>query len=151
MGVIKGAAREAGKEVKRRTGCGFLSEAIQFLGKDLESEVGGRTQKFYGFVMPPVDMYKDNNEIRVVVDLPGFAKDQVSINLNGNMLRLSATREAGDGEAVYVQRPNKVKKRIKLPAYIKRGEEPECAASMQDGVLTLTVPVPASGKDITIG
>ena len=151
MGTMRGAAREAAKEARRRTGCGFLPEVIQFLGKDLEREVSGRTRDFYGFVLPPVDIYRDQNEIRVVVDLPGFAKDQIRVNLEGSVLRVGARREADAQEAVYAQRPNHIEKRIRLPAHIRRGEEPECPAALQDGVLTVTVPVPSTGKDIAIG
>lgn len=150
MGVIRGAAREAGREVKRRTGCGFLADTINFLGKDIERGMEDHTQEFYKFVMPPMDLYKDGNNIRVVVDLPGFTKEEISINLDGSMLQLTANRKSDNEDAVYAQRPNNITKRIRLPAHIKRREEPDCVASMQDGVLTLTIPVPASGKDIVI-
>ena len=151
MGMMRGAAKEAGREARRRTGCGFLPEVIQFLGKDLEREMSSRTRDFYGFVLPPVDMYRDEDQIRVHVDLPGFSKDQIRIKLEGNVLRVSACRDAETKDAVYTQRPASIEKRIRLPAHIKRGEEPECPAALQDGVLTVTIPVPSGGRDIAIG
>lgn len=150
MGMIRGAAKEVGREAKKRTGCGFLPEVIHFLGKDLEREMSGRTRDFYGFVLPPVDMYRDEDQIRVYVDLPGFAKDQIRVKLEGNVLRVSARREADAQEAVYAQRPVNIEKRIRIPAHIRRGEEPECPAALQDGVLSVTIPVSSAGRDISI-
>lgn len=146
MGTMRGAANE----IRRRTGCGFLPEVTQFLGRELEREVSGRTREFYEFVLPPVDMYKNGDEIMVVVDMPGFAKDQIRVNLEGRILHVSARREVDTKEAVYTQRPSRIEKRIKIPTHIRRGEEPECPASLKDGMLTITVPAHSSGRDITI-
>ena len=146
-----GLMREAAKETRRRTGCGFLPEVIQFLGKDMERELSGRTREFYAFVLPAVDMYRGDDDIRVVMDLPGFTKEQIRVKLERNMLHVSARREDDTKEAVYAQRPSRIEKRVRLPTRIMRGEEPECPASFQDGVLTVTVPVSSSGRDITIG
>ncbi len=153
MGVISGMAKGAGREAGRRTGCGFLPEVMSFMGKDLEREISGKTREFYEFVLPPVDMRAKDGGLELTIDMPGFQKDQISLKLDGNIMSVKARREPpGDAkDMLYAQRPGVVEKRIRLPARIKRGEEPECPASLQDGVLVVTVPIPDSGRDIAIG
>lgn len=152
MGVIGGMAKEAGREAGKRTGCGFLPEVMRFMGKDFEREISGKTREFYEFVLPPVDMRAKDGSLELAIDMPGFQKDQISLKLDGNIMSVKARRESSGGaqDVLYSQRPNIVEKRIRLPARIKRGEEPECPASLQDGVLVVTVPIPDSGKDISI-
>ena len=151
MGAIKGMAREAGREMRKRTGCGFLPEVMSFMGKDLEREIGSKTKDFYEFVLPPVDMQKKEGSIQLTIDMPGFQKDQISLKLDGHIMSVSARREPSEEkDFLYAQRPNVVEKRIRLPAHIRRGEEPECPAVLKDGVLVVTIPIPDSGKNISI-
>ena len=154
MGAIRGMAKEAGREMRemrRRTGCGFLPEVMSFMGKDLEREIGSKTRDFYEFVLPPVDMQKKEGGIQLTIDMPGFQKDQISLKLDGHIMSVSARREPSEEkDFLYVQRPNVVEKRIRLPAHIRRGEEPECPAVLKDGVLVVTIPIPDSGKNISI-
>ena len=151
MGRIHGAAREAGRRIEKRTGCGFLPEVVQFMGKELEREISGKAQEFYAYVLPPTDMKKVEDTITVSIDLPGFKKEDIKVKLDGNVLQVSARREAAGADGtIYRQRPDRIEKSIALPARIKRGEEPPCPASLQDGVLVLAIPVPQSGRDIAI-
>lgn len=149
MGVIHGMAREAGHEAKRRTGCGFLPRLMEFAGKDIERELGTKTREFYEFVLPPVDMVVQDDMIRVVMDMPGFSKDQIKMRLDGSYLTISAKRDDPQ-ETLYAQRPRRIEKRIRLPTRIKRGEEPECPATLQDGVLSVEIPVQRGGRDISV-
>lgn len=149
MGMIRGAAQKAGRKTYKKTGCGFLPQIIEFFGKDLERELGTKTREFYEFVLPPVDMSVTSEHIQVTVDMPGFVKDQIKISVDGRILTVSAKREEVKG-LMYSQRPNVIQKRIRLPARIRRGEEPECSAALQEGVLTITIPVKQTGKNVSI-
>lgn len=152
MGVIHGAAKEVGDRVEKQTGCGFLPQIVRFMGKGFEQGIGSKAQEFYSYVMPAADMQRENDVITVSIDLPGFKKEDVKVKLDGNILWISANRvqEKGDATTIYRQRPDSVETRIKIPASIKPGEEPECPTTLQDGVLVLKVPIPESGRDITI-
>ena len=48
------------------------------------------------------------------------------------------------------QRPGIIDKKIRLPAYIKRGEEEISSAKLEDGVLTLIIPLTKRGKSIPL-
>lgn len=149
MGMIQSGARKAGRETYKKTKCGFLPQVMEFFGKDIEREFGTKTREFYEFVLPPVDMRVTSDQIQVTVDVPGFVKDQIKINMDGRILTVSAKREKVKGLA-YAQRPNVIEKRIRLPARIRRGEEPECTAALQEGVLTISIPVRQTGKSVSI-
>lgn len=152
MGKIEGAAQKAGNRIEKSTGCGFLPQVVQFMGKGLEQGINNKAQEFYSYVMPPIDMQKENNVITVSIDLPGFKKEEITVKLDGNTLWLNAKRAREETEATIIrlQRPNKIEKHITIPARIKRGEEPECSTTLQDGVLVLNIPIPDSGKEIII-
>lgn len=149
MGMIHGAAKHAGHKAYKKTKCGFLPQIIEFFGKDMERELGAKTQEFYEFVLPPVDMSVTSDMILVTVDVPGFVKDQIQIRMDGGTLIVSAKREKVEG-LLYAQRPHILEKRIRLPTRIRRGEEPECTAALQDGVLTITIPIKHTGKNVSI-
>ncbi|MXX21390.1 MAG: Hsp20 family protein [Cenarchaeum sp. SB0665_bin_23] len=152
MGVIHGSAKESGDKMEKQTGCGFLPQIVKFMGKEFEQGISSKAQEFYSYVMPATDMQRENNLITVSIDLPGFKKEDIKIKLDGNILWVSANRTQGKGDAttIYRQRPHTVETRIKIPASIEPGEEPECPTTLQDGVLVLNVPIPESGRDITI-
>ncbi len=152
MGVIQETAKEAGDNMEKKTGCGFLPQIVKFMGREFEQGVGSKAQEFYSYVMPATDMQKENNTIMVSIDLPGFNKEDIKVKLDGNTLQVSAkrTRKEAGATTIYRQRPDSVETRIKIPASIKSGEEPECPTTLQDGVLVLNIPIPESGKDIII-
>lgn len=152
MGVIHGAAKEAGDRIEKQTGCGFLPQVVKFMGKEFEQGIGSKAQEFYAYVMPATDMQKENNVITVTIDLPGFKKEDIKIKLDGDVLWINANRtpQKGDATMIYRQRPDSIKTRIKIPASISPGEEPECPTTLQDGVLVLSIPIPETGRDIPI-
>lgn len=49
-------------------------------------------------VAPPVDIYEDQNEIRVVADVPGVSPDAANVRLDGQELVIDASQpESDDG------------------------------------------------------
>lgn len=124
---------------------------VRSMAKDMIKEIGNKSREFYEFVLPPIDMYLDDKSLTVVIDVPGFAKKDIKLSLNANILSIKAERKNEDqSTAVCKQRPNIIDKRIRLPIRIKEGEEPTTSAKFSDGVLTVVIPVQKHGKDITI-
>ena len=37
-------------------------------------EISNKSKEFYEFILPPVDIVEDANDLVVTIDLPGFAK-----------------------------------------------------------------------------
>jgi len=121
-----------------------------YMAKEVMREIGNKSREFYEFILPPVDMVLQNDNLIVTIDMPGFDKKEIRLRLHGNILSISAKREDGDdGTIIWRQRPRAIDKKIRLPIGVKEDEDPGASAKYKDGVLTLTIPI-KSGKNITI-
>jgi HSP20 family molecular chaperone IbpA len=123
------------------------------LVKEVIKEIGNKSREFYEFVLPPIDMYLNADNLKIVIDIPGFAKKDIELSLCGNILSINAKKIIGEKESeslISNQRPNVIDKKIRLPIEIKQGEEKIESAKYENGILTLIIPVIKKGKDITI-
>ena len=123
------------------------------LVKEVIKEIGNKSREFYEFVLPPIDMYLNSDNLKVVIDIPGFSKKDINLTLCGDILSIQACKEVDEKESeslISKQRPNIIDKKIRLPIDIKQGEEKIDSAKYEDGVLTLVIPVTKKGKDISI-
>ena len=124
---------------------------VKFMEKEMIKEIGNKSREFYEFVLPPVDMYLDNEKLTLLIDLPGFAKKDIKLSLDGNILSIQAHKEISDEKNQNIicnQRPNIIDKKIRLPIDLR--EEQVSSAKYEHGVLTVTIPVKKHGKDISI-
>jgi HSP20 family molecular chaperone IbpA len=120
------------------------------MAKEVMKEIGNKSREFYEFVLPPIDIQLENDNIIVTVDLPGFDKKDIKLRIRGNILSINAKRETNnDGTIIWHQRPNVIDKKIKLPVDVNEGEDLEGSAKYHNGVLILKIPV-KHGKDIAI-
>lgn len=123
---------------------------VHHMAKEVLKEIGNKSREFYEFVLPPVDIMLDNDNLIVTIDLPGFDKKDIKLRINGNILSINAKRETDhDGTMVWHQRPHEIDKKIRLPIDVKEGDEAVGSAKYLHGVLTLKIPI-KNGKDITI-
>jgi len=123
------------------------------LVKEVIKEIGNKSREFYEFVLPPIDMYLNENVLKIVIDMPGFTKKDIELSLCGDILSINAKKiiDEKESEALILnQRPNVIDKKIKLPIEIKKGEEKIESAKYENGILTLTIPVTKKGKDTSI-
>jgi len=123
------------------------------MAKEMMKEIGNKSREFYEFVLPPVDMYLDDDKLTLLVDMPGFVKKDIKLSLNGNILSIQATKEISEDKKhsmVCNQRPNIIDKKMRLPIELKDGEEAVSSAKYENGVLKIVIPVQKHGKNITI-
>jgi HSP20 family protein len=123
------------------------------LVKEVIKEIGNKSREFYEFVLPPIDMYRNENSLKVVIDIPGFSKEDIKLTLCEDILSIRAQKTADEKESetlISNQRPNIIDKKIRLPVDIKQGEEKIESAKYENGILTLIIPVTKKGKDISI-
>jgi HSP20 family molecular chaperone IbpA len=123
------------------------------LVKEVIKEIGNKSREFYEFVLPPIDMYLNEKNLKVVIDIPGFAKDDIKLTLCGDILSIKAQKIVDEKESeklISNQRPNVIDKKVRLPVDIKQGEEKIESAKYESGILTLIIPVTKKGKDISI-
>lgn len=123
------------------------------LVKEVIKEIGNKSREFYEFVLPPIDMYLDENVLKIVIDMPGFIKKDIELSLCGDVLSINAKKIIDEKESktlISNQRPNVINKKIKLPIEIQQGEEKIESAKYENGILTLIIPIIKKGKDISI-
>jgi len=123
------------------------------LMKEMMKEIGNKSREFYEFVLPPIDMHLTDENLKVVIDIPGFSKKDIKLTLCGDILSIKAKKVMDEKDSktlISNQRPNMINKKIRLPIEIKEGEEKIELAKYEDGVLALVIPVTKKSKNITI-
>ena len=123
------------------------------LMKEMMKEIGNKSREFYEFVLPPIDMHLTDENLKVLIDIPGFVKEDIKLTLCGNILSIKAKKIMNEEDTktlISNQRPNMINKKIRLPIEIKEGEEKIESAKYENGVLVLIVPVTKKSKNITI-
>lgn len=112
---------------------------------DLEQMLDRMTRQFQqlepdGSV--PVDLLDRGDEFEVQVDLPGYQREEIDVQLTENALRVSAERaediEATEGEFLRRERSRRSASRsLRLPEPV---DEEGANATYENGVLTVTLP-----------
>lgn len=128
----------------------FLPEPA-FFGMTPEAETGLSTL--------PLDISETDTEVLVRASLPGFKRDEVSIEVDEGMLNITAEHEeskeetGGEGEEKWVCRErseSRMARTVTLPAAV---DQNKAKADLKDGVLTLKLPkaVKSNRRKIAIG
>ena len=121
------------------------------LVKEVMKEIGNKSREFYEFVLPPVDMIEENDNLIIKIDIPGFVKKDIKLSIHRNVLSINAKKDEGvTGNIIWKQRPDIIDKKIQLPMRIKEGEEQVDSAKYANGVLTITIPIENTEKNIPI-
>ena len=126
---------------------------VKSMAKEMMKEIGNKSREFYEFVLPPVDMYLENDKLTLLIDIPGFDKKDIKISLDGNILSIQACKESNDDKEHNIicnQRPNIIDKKIRLPVDVNDENDTSSSAKYSQGVLTISIPIQKYGKDIKI-
>ena len=118
-----------------------------YMAKELMREFGNKSREFFEFVMPAIDMYEKGSELVVLIDLPGFLKQDISLRIQeGNVLSINAKRQKeGESRAdtIYLQqRPLRINKKVPLPITVTEEDHVLGSATYADGIVTLRIPIP---------
>ncbi|MCK4733259.1 MAG: Hsp20/alpha crystallin family protein [Methanophagales archaeon] len=106
-------------------------------------------------VEPFVDVIDNGDKVVVAADIPGVEKEDLSVNISGDMLEISAERkkEAEEKKEGYVRRERTYTsyyRAIPLPAEV---DADKADATFENGVLEISMPkiqVPEKKKKIEI-
>lgn len=95
-----------------------------------------------GVVAPPIDIFEKENEIVLIAEMPGVAKDGVDITLLENALSIKGTiKNNASAEEVapsYSERKHcSFSRTIKIPVKVDEGR---IKAELKDGLLTVRLP-----------
>lgn len=88
----------------------------------------------------PVDIREEDDVIHVEAEMPGFSRDEISVDLDDNVLRISAERTPPETKGtthLNERRWVQVERSFTLPAPV---DESKAEAKLDDGVLRLDLP-----------
>ena len=126
-------------------------ELVKHVAKEFFKEVDDKSREFFEFVLPPIDLHEENDNLVVTVDIPGFDKNDIKVSMNGNVLSINAEKkDVTNGRIIMKQRPRIIDKKMRLPITVKEGEEKVNSAKYADGVLTIEIPITKKGKEISL-
>ena len=124
---------------------------VKHVAKEFFKEIDDKSREFFEFVLPPIDLHEENDNLVVTVDIPGFVKNDIKVSMNGNVLSINAEKkDAVNGRPIMKQRPRVIDKKMRLPITVKEGEEKVNSAKYVDGVLTIEIPITKKGKEISL-
>ena len=124
---------------------------VKHVAKEFYKEVDDKSREFFEFVLPPIDLHEENDNLIVTVDIPGFVKNDIKVSMNGNVLSINAEKKDNkNGRTIMKQRPRVIDKKMRLPITVKEGEEKVNSAKYADGVLTIEIPITKKGKEISL-
>lgn len=118
-----------------------MSNAVQ----TSSSTPGARPEQPH--VVPPVDVFEDDASITLLADLPGVAREQLQVRVDGENLVLEATAATAgpaDMQLVYGE--------AQIPTYRRQFtlsrelDASRIEAQLRDGVLRLTIPKAEEAK-----
>ncbi len=123
-----------------------------YMVKEVMKEINNKSKEFYEFILPPVDMIEDNNDLLVIIDLPGFNKNDITLRINKNILSIKANKPDNEyrGTVYLKHRPTKIDKKVILPFLVDDDEEITGTANYSDGIITLRIPSKSLGNRIPI-
>jgi HSP20 family molecular chaperone IbpA len=116
----------------------------RFIGRPMTSRFGqgGSSGKW----MPPIEVVQRDNQLVICADLPGIKREQVQIEINQDNLTIEGERrdDRQSGERQGFRRSERSYGRFYRMIPLPSGVDPDSAqASMHDGVLEITIPIPA--------
>jgi HSP20 family protein len=123
-----------------------------YMAKEVMREINNKSKEFYEFILPPVDMVEDSNDLLVIIDLPGFNKNDITLRINKNVLSIKANKPDNEyrGTVYLKHRPTKIDKKVILPFLVDEDEEILGTANYSDGIITLRIPSKNLGNRIPI-
>ena len=124
---------------------------VKHVAKEFFKEIDDKSREFFEFVLPPIDLHEENDNLVVTVDIPGFVKNDIKVSMNGNVLAINAEKKDNkNGRTIMKQRPRVIDKKMRLPITVKEGEEEVNSAKYVNGVLTIEIPITKKGKEISL-
>jgi len=108
-----------------------------------------RTDRSRAF-FPAADVVASEDEVTLVMDVPGFKTDDLEIELSDGVLRIRGERRypyASERAGRSIQRLERGYGRFERALQVPKDVDPSAlTAAIEDGVLTLRIPVPEARK-----
>ena len=131
----------------------FLSDALDALLQFQQSLDTSRSSGWLGAgpsgggSYPPLNVFRQGDDVVVIAELPGVRKSDLQIEVKGRTIRIAGAKSIGYGEKTSIHRRERLAGRfdraITLPVEI---EADKVKAECRDGILALYLPRAESDK-----
>lgn len=123
---------------------------VEKLFRDVWARLSAEGLKF-GVWEPPVDVVERGDELVVLVDVPGFSKENIRVKVTETTVEIFAQRTTEipmEGRYIIRQRVgDSIYKKVELPVKVR----PEQAkAKLENGVLEVRIPKSEVAKEIQV-
>jgi len=122
-----------------QSGGASFSDPMQEVGVGSSQQVSEQSQQ-RSLGMPSIDIVDTPDEIVLLVDLPGYEEEDITIQGDGQNLTISAELtddEQEEGRRLTHERSRKLQRTVRLPA---RANVNEADATHENGVCRITLP-----------
>ena len=133
----------------REAGLPFVSDRMQ---RVLNEALGGLDWSYRDSAaaawVPPVDVFEEADNIRIVAEIPGVSPKDIQISLEGNLLTIHGTKQQEAEERTervhrYERTYGAFERSFTLPASV---DPNSIQANCDNGVLTITLPKSEKAK-----
>ena len=132
-----------------------INDEVSDFQKQIEKFFGGfnTSMDLYENVSTPLtDFYEGKDDFKIVMNLPGIKKEDISIESDAESMEIKVNKEEtkeNKNTKYYVRerRVGKFMRRINFPSFI---DPNNAKISLQDGVLTVIVPKSEASKRIAL-
>ncbi|MEQ8843055.1 MAG: Hsp20/alpha crystallin family protein [Acidimicrobiales bacterium] len=115
--------------------------------RELDALTGRVTGRSGGSNVMAMDAYRRDQDLWVHIDVPGVSPDSLDINVERNVLTISAERNWPDHEGDRTYLAERTRGKFRRQVHLGDGLDGEAIeANLDDGVLTLRIPVAERAK-----
>lgn len=87
------------------------------------------------------DIYEKDNNINIEMDIPGFNKEDINIEINkGNLVVTAEKNEEENEDKKYLRRERKYYGKYQRSFYLGEIDEENIEASFENGILKISIP-----------
>jgi HSP20 family protein len=87
------------------------------------------------------DIYEKDNNINIEMDIPGFNKEDINIEINkGNLVVIAEKNEEENEDKKYLRRERKFYGKYQRSFYLGEIDEENIEASFENGILKISIP-----------
>ena len=87
------------------------------------------------------DIYEKDNNINIEIDIPGFNKEDINIEINkGNLVVTAEKNEEENEDKKYLRRERKFYGKYQRSFYLGEIDEENIEASFENGILKISIP-----------
>lgn len=94
--------------------------------------------------MMQCDIYEKDGMYNIEMDVPGFKKEDINMELSNGYLTISATKnveEKCDEDKKYIHRERKISQKCERKFYVGDIDDTQIKAEFKDGMLLVSVPM----------